>query len=453
MRLGLDPVFGVKLKQKTVLRSLKQNDFQNYKIQKNKLKHLVNKKYLLPFKIIKRSLMSERLVITYPYEWPQEMFFDALLFHIKLLKECIRTKTYLKDALLNNILFKNCKPLFVDFGSFLVNDKVNSFNTTKQEFKKIIITMFFPYALLPSLAFSLGQNSLARSWLSFRFCNTSGEPPNPKELKKQDSDIRWLKAKIFFWLHNLLLNLAPQKTYCNFLHLSFHSFFHPKLTPSNYSAYYKKKKSYLTNAHKSKKYDSVNQILTKLKPRSVLDLGANTGLYSFLAAKKGAQVVALEEDEYCANSIYLAAAKRNLPIHPILSTFKDLNLEICADGRIYNQVKNPALFLPLTKRVKFDCVLCLGLMHHLNLGRGISLQNIFETLARLASPFLVLEVIWLHDALIQNEKEFFPQYCAMHKNYTEKNIYKKLKMHFNILLSCNSDKETRKILLCQKKLK
>ena len=44
------------------------------------------------------------------------------------------------------------------------------------------------------------------------------------------------------------------------------------------------------------KYQAVGKILTDLRPKSVLDVGANTGRYSALAAANGARVTACEAD-------------------------------------------------------------------------------------------------------------------------------------------------------------
>ena len=46
------------------------------------------------------------------------------------------------------------------------------------------------------------------------------------------------------------------------------------------------------------------RVLEELKPARVLDIGANTGVFSALAAEQGAQVVALERDAAAAESLY-----------------------------------------------------------------------------------------------------------------------------------------------------
>src|SRR5437867_9936137 len=66
------------------------------------------------------------------------------------------------------------------------------------------------------------------------------------------------------------------------------------------------------------KADFVRRVLLEFKPKQVLDVGANTGHFSLLAAEAGAQVVAIDSDAACAGALWRQASARNLNILPLV---------------------------------------------------------------------------------------------------------------------------------------
>ncbi len=77
----------------------------------------------------------------------------------------------------------------------------------------------------------------------------------------------------------------------------------PEYTGSEWSNYTATLTHY-TAQESAQKLDWVREVLEELKPARVLDIGANTGVFSALAAEQGAQVVALERDAAAAESLY-----------------------------------------------------------------------------------------------------------------------------------------------------
>lgn len=63
-------------------------------------------------------LEHERIFDTKPYEWSFQMFRDAACFVFQLNSICNEFGFELKDAHPHNVLFKNGRPVMVDFGSF-----------------------------------------------------------------------------------------------------------------------------------------------------------------------------------------------------------------------------------------------------------------------------------------------------------------------------------------------
>ena len=75
--------------------------------------------------------------------------------------------------------------------------------------------------------------------------------------------------------------------------------------------------THYTAEQSRQKFEWVRQALEFSQPARVLDIGANTGEFSALAAEMGAEVVALERDMASADRIFHMARQRSLPIQTI----------------------------------------------------------------------------------------------------------------------------------------
>jgi hypothetical protein len=78
--------------------------------------------------------------------------------------------------------------------------------------------------------------------------------------------------------------------------------------------------SYNDDAFKLKE-SFVREALAEARPDWVLDVGANTGHFSALAASAGASVVALDSDVQCVDGIWRRARAQNLDILPLVVDF------------------------------------------------------------------------------------------------------------------------------------
>ena len=128
------------------------------------------------------DLEHRKLVISYPYEWPANMYKDAVLFHLQLFAELEKAQLTLKDALPNNILFDHTRPVFVDFLSMVPTDQLrqegwlNATGFADPRFA-VLNRMMLPYLILPYLFMARGSYRTARDLLSTRSCNCDGRPP------------------------------------------------------------------------------------------------------------------------------------------------------------------------------------------------------------------------------------------------------------------------------------
>ncbi len=119
-------------------------------------------------------------------------------------------------------------------------------------------------------------------------------------------------------------------------------------------------------------------------PKRVLDIGANTGEFSALAAAAGAEVVALERDPAAADRLFAMASERNLSIQTIQA---DLARPTPAAG--WENAESLALLPRLERR--FDLVLMLAVIHHLILMEQIPIPAILSLCHRLTTRYLVIE--------------------------------------------------------------
>ena len=143
------------------------------------------------------------------------------------------------------------------------------------------------------------------------------------------------------------------------------------------------------------KLDWVRSAIETSKPARVLDIGANTGEFSALAASMGAEVVALERDMASADRVFEMARQRNLSIQTIHA---DIARPTPAVG--WQNAESVALLPRLEGQ--FDLVLMLAVIHHLLLMEQIPLPAIFDLCHRLTRRHLVIEWVPVEDPMYQS---------------------------------------------------
>jgi SAM-dependent methyltransferase len=131
---------------------------------------------------------------------------------------------------------------------------------------------------------------------------------------------------------------------------------------------------------------AVQKALPAAKYRTVLDIGCNTGRYSFFAAQNGARVVAIDRDGTAVGELWRAAATQNADILPLVV---DIARPPGASG--WANQEHPS-FLEWARN-HFDCVLMLALVHHLIVNERAPLDAIFEMLAQLTRRTAIIEYV------------------------------------------------------------
>lgn len=141
-----------------------------------------------------------------------------------------------------------------------------------------------------------------------------------------------------------------------------------------------------TSTGEAAKTKMVGVFLGETSPRTVLDLGCGSGDFSFMAAEAGARVVAVDKDADAVESLYRRVRSNPAKITPLVC---DLANPTPATGFLNRE---RAGFIERFAGAG-ECVLALGLFHHLLASDHLSLEQICELLACLTGRWLVLEYV------------------------------------------------------------
>jgi hypothetical protein len=120
-------------------------------------------------------------------------------------------------------------------------------------------------------------------------------------------------------------------------------------------------------------------------------VGANTGVYSRIAAESGASVVAWDTDVQATDLNWQTAHRDGLAILPIVADFARPTPAVGWQNRESDSLLDRA-------KGRFDCVLMLGILHHLLVTDQIPLDAIFEQLRKISNRWAILEWIPKEDS-------------------------------------------------------
>ena len=183
------------------------------------------------------------------------------------------------------------------------------------------------------------------------------------------------------------------------------------------------------------KLSAVEEILRRLKPETVVDLGCNTGVFSLLAARGGAKVAAVDSSEACIEGVYAAACRENVMISPVVS---DVVCPTPGGGYMGAQ------YAPLWDRLRSDVVLCLGLMHHLHINGRQSFERIARLLDATAQKAVIFEFVAMDDANVPRISGRRPI------DYDQASVEAALRTVFPRIERVASDRPTRCLFVCER---
>ena len=338
--------------------------------------------------------------ITYAYEWCFEQLKDAALLTLQTLRISLDYGMILKDATPYNIQFQKGKPVFIDTLSFEKYDPLHPWVAYRQfcqhflfplylefylkaDFQKIMTTYMdgIPVEIVSKML-PLKSNLSLGVWLHVYTQNTFRN-----STKSKSEEIRFNKKK--------LLNLISH------LESIIKRFVVKKST--TWSNYYEE--TILGNDYLANKEVLFLDFIKDLRVGTALDLGANEGHFSKFLAARNVKVVATDSDSRTVGNLYQFVREHG--VANILPLVLDVSNPSPALG--FNSNERSAFH----DRIKTELVLALALIHHLVIGKNISLERVAGYFARI-SKWLLIEFVPRDDPKVEqmmaSRKDVFGEY-------------------------------------------
>lgn len=375
------------------------------------------------YKIIKPELVKN---IIYPYEWSFNQLKDVALQALRIQQISLKYGMSLKDCSAYNFQFVNMSPLLIDSLSFEKSSEGKPWTAYKQ---------FCQHFLAPlALAYYCDQrlSNLLKHYLD-------GIPLDLASNLLPKST--YLKIPLLFNLH---LHAKSQNIFSKKKQLGRVKSFSDKTMSANSiqalidnleaaikSLSWKEKDSfwkdyYQDNSYSGTSFSHKKKIVSSFlnvskKSKTVLDLGSNQGIFSFLAVEQGFETIALDYDHACIDRIYLISKKRGYK--NILPIVNDLSNPSPALGWSHNERDS------LMARFKSDIVLALALMHHLIIGNNVPLVKCVDFMAEITGKYLIIEYVPTDDSQV---KEMVMLRSDFH-NYSETDFVREFGKKFKVL--------------------
>ncbi len=336
--------------------------------------------------------------VSYPWEWTPAQWRSAAELTLRVARRAIESGWTLKDATPLNILFSGARPILVDVLSF---ERRDPHSAVWLAYGQFVRTFLLPLVAARYLGWPLQATLFARDGyepaqlyeslplrrrispdlldvitLAVRFEKRGSKPAKANTPKPTDPDLaRHILLKRIARLEKQIRRTADARS------------------RSQWSEYTRTATHYRAADH-DEKQEFVTDVLQRCSPGEVLDIGANTGTYSFIAAGKGAKVVAIDSDAAALEILGQRAFNENLPITTLVA-----NIARPTPAAGWRNREQLSLLDRLTR--KFDLVLMLAVVHHLILREQLPLKHIGELCASLTRRWLVLEWVPPSDPMYQ----------------------------------------------------
>ncbi len=326
----------------------------------------------------------------YPWEWTWSMLRDAALVHVELLLICAHEGWTLSDATSFNIVFTNGQPVFIDHGSFVRRDDNEPWwayaDFCEHFLYPLMVTSYTNARLAPLLRGGFGRVSLNDAHAILRshkrkkgvlkyvllpHLAATKSDLSVGEVSESTSDMTTeIFVNVLNGIRKLILGLeAPGGV-------------------STWSEY--NQRSHYSKATLDEKGTFVDEVLAECQPSTVLDMGANDGYFSTIAAKHAESVVAADGDPLVIDRFYVSKPSSN-----ILPLLQDATNPSPSMGW-RSQERTGFLH-----RIQPDLVMALAVFHHISLTGNVPLTQLSHWMAEVDADFLV-EFVHRDDEKVQH---------------------------------------------------
>jgi hypothetical protein len=331
--------------------------------------------------------------ISYPYEWSFGQLKAAALVTLSIQKRALKRGLSLKDSSAYNIQFHHGRPVLIDTLSFEAYREGEPWDAYRQFCQHFLA----PLALMAHRDVRLGQ--LLRLYID-------GIPLDLTSLL-----LPWKTRLSFSLLTHIHLHAASQKRYADKTvdrrqvrrRMSRTSFLglvdnlasavrklEWKPAGTEWGSYYAAHN--YTQAGLHHKQQVVDRFLDLASPHSVWDLGANTGLFSQQASRRGILTIAFDIDPAAVELNYRNARENGQGA--MLPLLNDLTNPSPALGWSNRER------MSLLERAPADAVMALALVHHLAIGNNVPLPEVARFFSQLGR-WLLVEFVPKSDSQVQ----------------------------------------------------
>jgi len=334
------------------------------------------------YRVIKPQIVP---YITYPFEWSFSQLKDAALLTLDIVSEALDAGMILKDATAYNVQFLHCKPIFIDTLSFKKYTDGEAWVAYGQFCRHFLA----PLALMRYVDISMNQ--LLRT-------NIDGIPLDLccRLLPKRTKLSMGLLIHLFFHASTIQNNsaissskgkgLEKKKSISNNGLLGIIDSLKSTIRNLNWQpqrtewAQYYQNTNYSNNAFENK-INAVDKLTKEVQPLSVLDLGANNGTFSRIAARYAKTVVSFDCDPAAVEKNYLECRKSGE--EAILPLLIDLTNPTSSFG--WSCAERDTIF----DRIKCDMIFALALIHHLAITNNLPFDKIARFFDNVCTSLLI----------------------------------------------------------------
>jgi hypothetical protein len=330
-------------------------------------------------------------VLSDPCEWPFGMLAAAAVLHLDLLLGALGEGMTMKDGAAANMQFLGVDPVFIDIGSF----ERRTVGEAWPGYQQFCATFLYPLLIearlgvpcqipLRSSIDGVSPDAAARL-LRLRAWRRPAELTHVTMHARAE---RHLAGRHETSARPSQVPVEVSQGLARGLRKMV-SRLRPAREASEWSAY--GERSHYSEQELLAKDAFIRQAVTAASPSLVLDLGANDGRFSRIAAES-APVVAVDRDARTVDLLYHDLVERP-PASPVLPLVIDLLDPTPPRGW------RGAEREPLWSRVRPDMVLCLAVVHHLCIGGNVPLREVVDLLASFGAE-VVVEVPDRHDPMV-----------------------------------------------------
>lgn len=345
--------------------------------------------------------------ISYPYEWSFSLLRDAALFHLDLHLDLLDRGFTLSDASAYNVQFNGPQPIFIDHlsirpyrdGEFWAGHR----QFCEQFLNPLLLRSIFgvphnswyrgnlegiPVGELAKLLrprHKLSWNLLTHVVLQNRFQQGAGNSAKAGKIAQRRLPLAGYKA-ILGQLRRWIARLTPDRL------------------GATVWGDYATTNTYDTD-EESRKRQFISDFVKAATPKSIIDLGCNTGEYSKVALDSGAErALGFDFDQKALDRAHRRAKEQSLNFLPLFLDAKNPSPD---QGWLQSERTGH------TARTKADAVLALAFEHHLAIAHNVPLDQVVGWITGFA-PTGVIEFVPKNDQTIQwmlsLREDIFPDY-------------------------------------------